>query len=124
MSFLNSSKKAKEFLEEQLLSEMSNYTGKYTGLPMNICVLPMSGKEKHWARIKVQMNHNYRLDSTSLASVSISKEPEIKVGTLSSKDFKAISKFIIDNYDLLMDVWNQKIEPTDFILNCIKYKEE
>ena len=42
----------KKFKHDQLF-EMSNLTNDDTGLPFIIWIALMSGKERHWARVKV-----------------------------------------------------------------------
>lgn len=90
----------KKFNKDKLF-EMANLTTDDTGLPYIIWISPSSGKEKHWARIKVSYKNE-------LIPVSISDDPKIMVKGKSIPKFDLIRKFIIDNKDILMAYWNSK----------------
>lgn len=81
--------------------EMANLTKEDTGLPYIIWITPSSGKEKHWARIKVSYKNE-------LIPVSISDDPKIMIKGKQLPKFSVIKKFIIDNKDLLLEYWNSK----------------
>lgn len=81
--------------------EMANLTKEDTGLPYIIWITPSSGKEKHWARIKVSYKNE-------LIPVSISDDPKIAVKGKQLPKFSIIRKFIIDNKDLLLEYWSSK----------------
>jgi hypothetical protein len=90
--------------ENQSLFEMSNLTKEDTGLPFIIWISPKSGKEGHWARIKVEYNN-------TLYPISISDDPEWKMtkqkeNPFSAKQTALIKKFIQMNKDLLLEYWN------------------
>ena len=90
------------------LFEMSNLTKKDTGLPFIIWISPKSGKEKHWARIKVQFDNNYY-------PISISDEPEWELSKQIKLPFSAnqtemIKTFIRKNKDVLLEYWNSNGE--------------
>ncbi len=72
-----------------------------TGLPYIIWITPSSGKEKHWARIKVSYKNE-------LILVSISDDPKIMIKGKQLPKFSVIKKFIVDNKDLLLEYWNSK----------------
>lgn len=87
----------------QQFFEMANLTKEDTGLPYIIWISPSSGKEKHWARIKVSYKNE-------LIPVSISDDPKIMIKGKNISKFDLIKKFIIMNKDILLDYWNSKGE--------------
>ena len=103
-------------LNEQDMSEMSNFRKRITGLPMNISLQIETDEEKHYQhnlpRLKFQNNTADRVTSTSdLIPVSISDNPEVLIDkpydyTL----FKAVKEFIIKNKEALLQFWNQEID--------------
>lgn len=91
--------------EQEILFEMSNLIKSDTGLNYKIWIQVKTGKEKHWARIKVEVN-------SELIPISISDNPEImikaKQDIIDSKNLNQIKKWIIINKDLLLEYWNSK----------------
>lgn len=92
----------KKFKQDQLF-EMSNLTNDDTGLPFIIWIAPMSGKERHWARVKVEKDGN-------LYPMSISDNPEWKMkknvqNPFSGRETKLIQTFIKNNKNLLLSYW-------------------
>lgn len=89
------------------LYEMSNFFPDKTGLKYTMWISTMSGKEKHWARIKLSNTEGY-------IEVSIWGEPKIKEKKgnikISGKDFKNIVKFIKLNKETLMNHWLGSID--------------
>ena len=84
--------------------EMVNLVKDDTGLDYKIWISPQSGKEKHWARIKVEINKQ-------LIPVSISEDPIVLLKKkVTIPNFDKLKKFIILNYDVLIDYWNSKGE--------------
>jgi hypothetical protein len=84
--------------------EMANLVRSDTGLDYKIWISPQSGKEKHWARIKVEIDNH-------LIPVSISQDPKILLKRkVTISNFDKLRKFIILNYDVLMDYWNSRGE--------------
>ena len=92
------------------LFEMSSLRPKDTNLPL-IVWISFKTNSKHGPRIKVS-DSNYIVKNLN-TSISISKTPEIKEGNIKSKDFKLISKWIILNRVILLDIWNEKINYTN-----------
>lgn len=87
--------------------EMANLTKADTGLNYRIWISTNTGKEKHWARIKVEVDNEF-------IPISIEDNPQIKVKSkqniLPSKDLEMIILWIVKNKQLLLDYWNSKGE--------------
>jgi len=87
--------------------EMANLTKSDTGLNYKIWIQTQTGKEKHWARIKVEVNNEF-------IPISISSNPEIMIKSkkdiIDSKDLNQIKIWIIKNEQVLLDYWNSKGE--------------
>lgn len=111
----------KRILDEQaeLLVEMSNLIKRKTGLPVIIWVddIGDNRNNKHFEpRIKMQNDYGDRANSNTI-SVSINKiEPRILAGELNIKqsDFRLVQKWIINNYEPLMQYWKGEIDIEDF----------
>jgi len=97
---------------------MSNLRQDQTNLPMIIWVHVKEGVS-HGPRVKVNRSHSHKITTTDTASVSISDNPEIKVGDLNPKDFELVKQFIIKNKKALLDYWNLRIF-TDELFKRIK----
>ena len=85
--------------------EMANLYPRETGLPMTVWVSPR-GRARHDARVKVCMTSGNRMDTTNTAVVAIRPEPRLLSGTLSPWDFAAVSRWITQNHDALIDYWD------------------
>ena len=85
--------------------EMANLTKSDTGLNYKIWIQIQTGREKHWARIEVEVNNEF-------IPISISQNPEImiknKQDIFSSKDLNDIISWIKKNEKLLLEYWNSK----------------
>ena len=92
---------------------MSNIRPKNTGLPMIIWIKP-KGNEQHGPRIKVQKEHGEKAKEGFWVSVTIEDRPKV-IGDLSKKDEKLVKKFIKLNKEVLLDVWNDILDPYDAI---------
>jgi len=109
----------KHILYEKQFFEMSNLTPEDTGLPFIIWISPKSGKEGHWARIKVEYNNK-------LYSMSIDDNPEWKIKDhikipVPIKQTKKIIDFVKQNKNILLDYWNSKGNMSmGFVLKNIK----
>ena len=100
--------------DEEPIFGMANLYPKRTGLPVLIWVdnLGYARNVKHnIPRLKVQNVKGDRAVDDSF-SVSISKDPEVLAGEnkLSKKDWEEVRSFIIENYDIFIDHWNQAID--------------
>jgi len=106
-----------DYLEDVFYySEMANLSRKKTGLDYIIWIMHQTGKEKHWARIKVKIKGQD-------VSITISDNPEWLSDTvkINAKEFNRIKKWIIMNKDVLLKYWNGKGEVTiDEIINDLK----
>ena len=103
--------------------EMANVRPNKTGLSMVIWIFPQTGKEKHWARIKVQKKYGEKAIN-DMFSITISDNPEIignqDVGEIKIKDIEKIKNFIKKNKNALLSVWNDEVAPDEIINNFIK----
>jgi len=105
----------------QQLFEMANLTKSDTGLNYRLWIQTQTGKEKHWARIKVEVNNEF-------IPISITDDPEIMIKSkkdiLDAKDFNAIKKWIVMNQEVLLKYWNSKGEMSlqDFFKKMKKFK--
>ena len=110
-------KRYNPLFEKESYYEMSNLTFDDTGLPFIIWISPMSGKEGHWARIKVEYEGIYY-------PISISDTPEWKVKSIpfSGKQTKLIKEFIIIEEEIVLLCNNcNHILPSDSEkINCPK----
>jgi hypothetical protein len=98
--------------------EMANVRGDKTGLSMVIWIFPKTGREKHGARIKVQNSYGVKV-SDDWFSVTIDKLNPIviagKPSNIKQSDLQKVFDFIKANYQPLIDLWNDKIDPYDCI---------
>ena len=85
--------------------EMANLTKSDTGLNYRVWIQTQTGKEKHWARIKVEIHNEF-------IPISISSTPEImikdKQNIFTAKDLNDIKLWIKKNEKLLLAYWNSK----------------
>lgn len=109
--------------ESEELFEMSNITKAHTRLPVNIWVddFGISRNVPHNSpRIKFQVDKADKAHGP-LIPISISKNPEILINNyktytnLNNYEIGQIKNFIIRNYDLLMQYWNQEINIDQFL---------
>ena len=108
------SKSILDNLNEDILFEMSNLVKRKTGLPVNIWVddIGVNRKNKHnLPRIKVQNNTADKRQEDTF-SLTISKTPEVVAGTckLDNAILDTVKNYIIKNYNVLMQHWNQEID--------------
>lgn len=88
------------------LYEMANLPKQDTGLKYLVWIMPKTNKEKHWARIKVEVEKGIRVP------VDITDDPKwrsIKY-KISSYDFNMIKKWIAINKNILLEYWNSEGE--------------
>lgn len=100
--------------EKVKLEEMSNIRPDKTGLKMVIWIFPYTGKEKHWARIKVSKHYGNKV-SSDLFTVTIDDEPEVigSTGDIKSSDIEKVISFVKNNKKVLLQVWNDEIDSID-----------
>jgi hypothetical protein len=101
-----------EDYNKHVFYEMSNFRNKYTGLPMVIWIQPKTGKEQHYARIKVAKIYGDKI-SDNLFVITIEDNPKVigDAGEIKQKDIKKAIEFIKLNKELLLDIWNDIIDP-------------
>jgi hypothetical protein len=93
----------KKIYEKEKFEEMANLSKQKTGLDYIIWVFPQTGKEKHWARIKVQIDNNR-------IPISISDNPKILSSNveINAKSLNKIKVWIVLNKEVLLNYWNAK----------------
>lgn len=107
----------KQYIYEETMCEMSNFRKRITKLPVNLSLQIATDEDKQYAhklpRLKFQNNTSDSITSVSdLIPVSIDKEnPQVLIDKpYNNKIFKQVKKWIILNYDALMQFWNQEID--------------
>lgn len=110
-------KKVNEKLEKaNQIWEMANLPKKRTGLPVIIYI--SGNKSSHGPRIKFfdsyadSIGSNYDL----LIPLTVDKNPDIPIQhklNISNADLDKIKQWVIKNYDLLIDLYNGKIDEID-----------
>lgn len=98
-------------LLERELYEMANIRPDRSGLPMVVWI-SIKGNAKHGPRLKVRTDNalKWTLDD-ELAIVSISDNPQWEGGSkLKAPQLKQVIAFIKLNKDVLLDLWNGKID--------------
>lgn len=82
--------------------EMANISTKKTGLDFIIWLSPQSGKEKHAARIKIQIDNEF-------VPITISDNPIIKSNIkIDAKKLNKVYNWIKLNKTILLKYWNGK----------------
>ena len=109
---------------KERIADMSNIRQIRTGLDVIIWV-ETNGAERetkhNLERIKFE-----DVNTKKLIPISISKQPELLGGynedniNINAKQLRAIKKWIIENYDALMDLWEGVITTDDFIVDRMK----
>jgi hypothetical protein len=98
-------KKYRTQLNKVSLWEMSNISPRRTGLDRMIWFQYFTGKEGHWARVKIEIDNE-------LIPITISDNPEIKIKDLrilkkiSAASLNKVKKFIVLNKTVLLKYWN------------------
>ena len=105
--------------DEQDLFEMANLFPDTTGLPMTIWISPR-GRAQHDARIKVSMVHGPRMDISNTAVMGIRPVPRLIEGSLATSDRDMVEKWILANYDALIDLWEGRIDGIQFGMRHVK----
>jgi len=84
------------------LSEMSNVFPEESGLPYKLWLSTKSGREKHGARIKLEVDGEwYPLMILANGTLKWKEEPPIK-----GRDMKRVLKFVVLNKQEILDHWN------------------
>lgn len=109
-----------QLFNENQLWEMANLPKKRTGAPVIIYI--SGNKSSHGPRIKFfdsyadSIGDNYNL----LVPMTISKNPEIPIDhklNIQKKDLEKVKKWVIQNYDLLMSLYNGEIDEIEAGMN-------
>jgi len=116
--------------DKSVLMEMSSLRKIDTNLPVNIWIDDIGAERNtphNLPRIKFQNDKSDNLVSKNTVPISIDINPEILAKNfqtkLSKSDLNKIKKFIVDNFDVLMDYWNGKISLTQFICRMKPYQK-
>ena len=109
---------------KERIADMSNIRQIRTGLDVIIWV-ETNGEQRetkhNLERIKFE-----DVNTKNLIPISISKQPELLGGynedniNINAKQLRAIKKWIIENYDALMDLWKGVITTDEFIVDRMK----
>ena len=102
--------------KKELLFEMANISSSKTGLPVMIWISYNTGKEKHYARIKIKVANDW-------IPITISDNPEVKTDKVKIKSatLNKIISWIVLNKDVLLKYWNAKGKlGIDYVLDNIK----
>lgn len=105
---------AAEELED--LYEMANLPPSLTGLPFVVWISP-KGNARHDVRIKVTKGPK---SQPNLASVAIRPEIHVVEGTLDSRDFTLVKKWIELNRDVIIRFWDGDIQFTNHATDALK----
>ena len=109
---------------KERIADMSNIRQIRTGLDVIIRV-ETNGEQR-------ETKHNLEsikfedVNTKNLIPISISKQPELLGGynedniNINAKQLRAIKKWIIENYDALMDLWKGVITTDEFIVDRMK----
>ncbi len=97
---------------------MANLSTRMTDLSYPIWISHKDGNV-HGARVKIYPE-GYGNEKPNF-SISISDNPEVKVGkvTISSRALKSIKEFIVRNNELLMCYWVEVDMPTDELIDSL-----
>jgi len=89
--------------------DMSNLSGKRTGLPFVVWISPSMGVS-HEARVKV--SRHLKADASELVTVEIRPEVRVVGGSLSADDFNLLRRWVEVNYDILVGYPLPRILPS------------
>lgn len=110
--------------DDDFMLRLGNISKRNTGLPMMVWIDVKDFKGKNSPRLIFTDSYSENGDA-NLIPISIDKEnPEILLEnvslTLSLHAISLLKKWIIKNYDGLMDVWNGNISHSEFIMPVVK----
>ena len=105
-----------EQLNEVQLWEMANLRPKRTGLPVIVYVSERNSS--HGPRIKFMNGYSDNLQLGELLTMTVEDSPRV-IGNvkISARDVKLIKQWVLLNKQLLIDLWNNKIDEVDFVNN-------
>lgn len=97
-------------LESKILTEMANVPPEITGLPMVI----YCSNNQHSSDVRIKVKEPQSSNYTTSIAVRSNK---IEGKDLNTKVLEMIRKWIVLNYDIILDLWNGKINNTkEFLL--------
>lgn len=105
---------------DDIMTEMSNLSQKYTNLPMLIWIESCRQTKHKIPRMKFENSYSTKLIPKELIPISIDKEnPQILVDgfklKIKNKDLEKLKDWIKLHYDDLMKVWNYEIDTVEFV---------
>ena len=121
-----------DFTEQDMMTEMANLSKQETDLPMVVWIEVKRPTEHNKARMKFNNSNSDSLLPGELVPISIDAEnPEILVKQkntnfklkISNKDLESLKKWIKENYEELMKVWDGKQTPIQFGQNMKKLSQ-
>jgi hypothetical protein len=116
----------KGFFEDRFYLEMANIRPEDdTGLPYVIWIQESSGKEKHFARIKVSRIYGNKISpEEGFFTITVpDKEVIGDMGKIRSVDVELGKKWIDLNLDLILQYWNHEISTKAFLMQMKPYVE-
>ena len=115
IEFWNNLKPVKENLDESsnIIDEMSRLMPKETNLPMEIWLDEVGGYKGHAPRLKFKAS-NEQTTSREFSTMTLTNPPQIENmperTLLRAKDINKLKKFVIDNLELLLSLYNGNID--------------
>ena len=100
---------------------MANLRPEDTGLPMVIWVSE-KGNTRHGPRIKVSTKMGDKIDPKSVLTVTVSDDPAQIGGSLPTKVFDLVKKFIATNKDVLLGYWERQLSTKEMLSKLTKVK--
>ncbi|MGE5271725.1 MAG: hypothetical protein ACM3JG_18855 [Thiohalocapsa sp.] len=93
--------------------DMANLRPQRTGLPFVVFV-SQKGGARHEVRIKLA--HAPKVRASEMITVAVRPVPRVIRGTIDSREFELVRRWIELNRDVLVDYWNGDIEYTEDIM--------
>jgi len=103
--------------EEDDFFDMSNLSGKETGLPFVVWISPSMGAP-HDVRVKVSLGP--KVHKSELVSVAIRPEVRVVGGSFDTANLRLLRKWIELNYDTIVKYWDGEIESTKDAIAAIR----
>ena len=101
----------------QALFEMANLRPERTGLPF-VVFISQQGGARHDVRIKLARAPKVR--ASEMITVAVRPAPRVIRGSIGSREFEPVRKWIELNRDVLVRYWNGEIEYTEDAIGALK----
>jgi hypothetical protein len=107
------------------LFEMANVRPNKTGLKMVIYISPIDRQAKHGPRIKVSKKYGDKIGKGNSFSISFDRLGNVKLehkktGDIKSSDVEDALRFVELNWQILLSLWDDKIDSIDAVSQFIK----